>query len=63
MAKKKVRKVEATQERKFTKPVRLDLKPADHERLESLADSRGLSMASLARMLLLKGMTDLEREG
>jgi hypothetical protein len=36
------------------KPVRLDLSPADHERLERCAKERGLSKSSYARMAVLE---------
>lgn len=36
------------------KAVRLDLKPEDFERLERLAEKRGLNKASYARMAVLR---------
>lgn len=45
------------------KPVRLDLSPADHERLERQARKRGLSMASFVRMLVLERLDSLESKG
>jgi hypothetical protein len=55
MAKKSVKKVQATQETKPVKavPVRLDLSPVDHERLERCAKARGLSKSSYARQAVL----------
>ena len=35
------------------KAVRLDLSPKDHDRLEKVADERGLSKSSYARMAVL----------
>lgn len=61
-AKKKAIKVNATQEPKLAKPVRLDLSAADHERLERHANKRGLSMASFARMVILEKMDKLDAE-
>jgi hypothetical protein len=56
MAKKGAKKVAATatQEEKLVKPVRLDLTPKDHERLDRQARRRGLTMASFARMVILE---------
>lgn len=62
MAKKKAVKVPATQEPKLAKPVRLDLKSSDHERLEKQASRRGLTMASLVRMIVLRELKVLENE-
>jgi hypothetical protein len=36
------------------KGVRLDLNPADHERLERVSRERGVTMSSYARMVLLE---------
>jgi hypothetical protein len=46
----------ATQEVKPVRsvPVRLDLTPADHERLERCARERGLTKSSYSRMAVLK---------
>ena len=63
MAKKRAAKVNATQTPKTAKPVRLELKPADHERLDRQADKRGLSMAAFARMLILAQLDILEGGG
>lgn len=54
MAKKPEKKVQATQPEKATRPVRLELKIADVERLERCAQARGLNNASYARMAVLK---------
>lgn len=61
MAKKKgAESVPATaaQEERRMKPVRLDLKARDHERLERKADRLGLTIASYVRMLILKDLGD-----
>jgi hypothetical protein len=63
VAKKKAAKVNATQEPKLAKPVRLDLNPEDHDRLERQARSRGLSMAGCARMVLLEWLKSQEAKG
>ncbi len=44
------------------RPVRLDLAPADHERLERCARERDLSMASYARQAVLVAIRGDERE-
>ena len=61
MAKKKAVKVNATQAAKTSKPVRLELKPSDHERMEREADRRVLSMAAFARMIILEQLELLEK--
>lgn len=38
----------------LVKPVRLDLKPVDHARLERIATAKGLTMASYTPMILLE---------
>jgi hypothetical protein len=48
--------MQAVQEPKTLKGVRLDLSPADHKRLERLAKGTGLTMASYARMALFERM-------
>ncbi len=54
MAKKKAGpNVNAVQEKKVVKPVRLELSEADHERLENVAEMKGLNKASYARMAVL----------
>lgn len=64
MAKKRTEdKVNATEPAKVAKPVRLDLRPADHDRLERQASKRGLSMASFVRMLVLERLDAMESEG
>jgi hypothetical protein len=65
MAKKKATPMEATAtpKRKRTgKAVRLDLIPKDHKRLEKIAASKGLTLASCARMVLLEWMKTMEAE-
>jgi hypothetical protein len=54
MAKRETKKVEAIQEERLVKPVRLDLTLTDHQRLERQAKRRGLTMASYARMVILE---------
>jgi hypothetical protein len=61
MAKKGAKKVIATHEERLTKPVRLDLTPTDHERLDRQARRRGLTMASYARMVILERLENEER--
>jgi hypothetical protein len=62
MAKKRVKKVEAVQDEKALKPVRLDLSLADHERLDRLASERGLSKSAYARQAVLNQMRADERQ-
>jgi hypothetical protein len=52
--KKGAKTVIATHEERLTKPIRLDLTPKDHERLDRQARRRGLTMASFARMVILE---------
>ena len=61
MAKKSAgaKKVNAVQEERTAKAVRLDLSPKDFGRLERCAERRGLTKASFARMAVLEL---LERE-
>ena len=54
MAKKRSKPVEAIQEERATRPVRLDLSEADHDRLEDQARKLGLSKSSYARMAVLE---------
>jgi hypothetical protein len=65
MAKKKATPVQTTvTEAKTSRPVRLDLTNADHDRLERIASVFGLSKSSYVRMKLLKAMkADEENEG
>jgi hypothetical protein len=44
----------------LNKPVRLDLKPVDFERLERQAEKRGLNKSSFARMIVLEKLDSLE---
>lgn len=53
----------AVEEKKTVKGVRLDLSPADHRRLNKLAKERGLTMSSYARMALFERMKEDEAEG
>jgi hypothetical protein len=59
--KKGAKKVIATEEKRLIKPVRLDLTPRDHERLDRQARRRGLTMASYARMVILERLENEER--
>jgi hypothetical protein len=43
-----------TTDKRITKPVRLELSPADHKRLEKTARELGLTMASYARLALFE---------
>ncbi|WP_165076079.1 hypothetical protein [Paludisphaera rhizosphaerae] len=54
MAKKQDKKVQATQDEKVTRPVRLDLPLDDIERLERAARARGLNKAAYARQAVLR---------
>lgn len=57
MAKKRaVKKMDAVSAEKATRPVRLDLTVADHERLERCARRYGLSKSSYVRMALFERM-------
>lgn len=56
MAKKRAGKVTATESDKATRPVRLDLSPEDHVRLERNAKRYGLSKSSYVRMALFARM-------
>jgi hypothetical protein len=56
MAKKRANKVQTVQDIRAARPVRLDLSQGDHERLQALADERGLSKSSYARMAVLERM-------
>jgi hypothetical protein len=60
MAKKGEKKMPAAPPERLVKPVRLDLKPSDHERLERQADRRGLTMAAYVRMLVLEKLNESE---
>ena len=44
---------EETKPKRDVRSVRLDLTPADHDRLAECAERRGLSLASYARMAVL----------
>jgi len=48
--------------KKTAKPraVRLDLQPADYEKLERLAESVGLTLSSYARMTMVKHLRSQE---
>jgi predicted DNA-binding protein len=58
--KKGAKKMPAIQDEKMVKAVRLDLTPADHERLNRQAKKRGLTMASYARMVILANLDEEE---
>jgi len=65
MAKKKAEPMEATatpKRQRTGKAVRLDLTPRDHKRLEKAATSKGLTLASCARMALLEWLKTVEAE-
>lgn len=62
MAKKRAKKVVQAKETIKAKPVRLDLSPADHERLQACADKIGLNKASFARMVVLKALKECEEK-
>jgi predicted DNA-binding protein len=62
MAKKRAKKVEALQEPKTLRAVRLDLSIADHDRLEGLAESQGLTKAAYCRRAVLRQMKADEKE-
>jgi hypothetical protein len=49
-------------EERTAKPVRLDLAPADYERLERCARERGLTRSSYARQAVLERIKADERE-
>jgi hypothetical protein len=66
MAKKTVRSGKppaAAKDTRLVKGVRLDLSPADHERLERVARERGLTMSSYVRMKLLESIKADEVRG
>lgn len=63
-AKKRSPKVNATKAVPRSKAVRLDLPIPDHESLERIASSVGLSMASYVRMIVLERLSsEKERRG
>jgi hypothetical protein len=65
MAKRKAAPMQATSapKRKRTgKAVRLDLTPKDHKRLESVATTKGLTLASCARMAVLDWLKAMESD-
>lgn len=65
MAKKQAGKkkmIAPPKEEKTSHPVRLDLSPADYERLEKCARARGLTRSSFARMAVLKLIKEDEAE-
>lgn len=64
MAKKRAaKKMSATKMvERATVAIRLDLSPADRERLERVARTKGLNMASYARMAVLARIKADERE-
>ncbi len=63
MAKKQVKKVQAVQAERETRPVRLDLLIADVERLEVVARARGLNKAAYARQAVLEKIKADEEGG
>jgi hypothetical protein len=66
MVKKKVEaKVPATASKpkgRNVKPIRLDVSPSDYDRAQACAESRGLTLASYARMALLDLLKRDEKE-
>ena len=44
------------------KPVRLDLTEKDHKRLDEHARKKGLSKASLSRMIILEWLDERDKE-
>src|SRR5262245_51528070 len=63
MAKKKAgKKVNAVAAGTTTKPVRLDLSMADHERLERFASELGLTKAAYSRMVVLERLKEEEEK-
>ena len=57
-----VRATEAPKRTRKGIAVRLELAPKDHERMGRLAERRGLTLASYARMIVLERM-EQEEEG
>jgi len=62
MARKQVKKVNATTDEKKVRPVRLVLPDEDVDRLEAVARARGLSNASFVRMVVLQAIKEAEEE-
>jgi hypothetical protein len=54
MAGKRAKKVQAVQDEKVTKPIRLDMTVTDYQRLERCAKERGLTKASYAWQAVLE---------
>ena len=63
MARKRVSKVQAVQDDRVTKPIRLDMSTTDYQRLERCAKERGLTKASYARQAVLTQIRRDETEG
>jgi hypothetical protein len=63
MARKRAKKMSPTVVEHEVKRVRLDLPPADYERLQRAAKSKGLNKASFARMAVLELIKAVEAEG
>jgi predicted nucleic acid-binding Zn ribbon protein len=63
MGRKRAMKVTSTGEAETAKAIRLELFPADHERLEAQARKRGLNKAATARMVILEWLEEQERKG
>jgi hypothetical protein len=53
MAKKRAKPMVKVKEERTGRPVRLDLSPADYDRLGRCATARGLNKSSYARMAVL----------
>jgi hypothetical protein len=62
MGRKRAQKVAPTGQAEIAKAIRLELFPADHERLEAQARKRGLNKASTARMVILAWLEEQERK-
>ena len=62
-ATKEGKTMNAVQEPRTLKGIRLDLSPADHKRLEKAAKERGLTMASYAPMALFERLKADESGG
>ncbi len=60
MARKRAPKVTTTQQLKVERrvPIRMDLKESDHREMERQAAERDISIASLARMVLVEWLKD-----
>lgn len=65
MTRKKVEEVVQATTRpraRNTKPIRLDVSPSDYDRASVMAEARGLTLASYARMAMLDFLKRDEKE-